>query len=59
MRLSKTDVDKSLKLYLGNTMLEEVFIHNLIVQKNNGMYVTGETSKRLNENHKTTYITKM
>lgn len=37
MRLSKTEVDESLKLYLGSTMLEELFINNLIVQKNNGM----------------------
>lgn len=37
MRLSKREVDKSLKLYLGNTTLEELFINNLIVQKNNGM----------------------
>lgn len=37
MRLGKTEVDKSLKLYLGNTMLEDLFINNLIVQKNNGM----------------------
>lgn len=37
MRLNKTEIDKSLKLYLGNTMLEELFIDNVIVQKNNGM----------------------
>lgn len=36
MRLSKTEIDKSLKLYLGNTMLEELFIDSLIVQKDNG-----------------------
>lgn len=37
MRSNKTEIDKSLKLYLGNTMLEELFIDNVIVQKNNGM----------------------
>lgn len=36
MRLSKTEIDKSLKLYLGNTMLEELFIDSLIVQKGSG-----------------------
>lgn len=35
-RLSKTEIDKSLKLYLGNTMLEELFIDSLVVQKGSG-----------------------